>query len=90
MSIDTAEKRASVAWLLPTGPPTVTPNSAQDQEWRQEAGWGYSGILVAAFTASLGYMPDQIVQYRPDASVVEYRLDAGVVCYRQDAPRAEN
>ena len=24
----------------------VTPNSGKDQEWRQEVGWGYPGILA--------------------------------------------
>ena len=31
--------------------PTVTPNAGADQEWRQEAGWGYAGILAAAVVA---------------------------------------
>ncbi len=45
MAIDTAEKRKSISGV--GGPPLipgVTPNSDKDQEWRQEAGWGYSGI----------------------------------------------
>lgn len=45
--LDTAEKRMSAAsvgqiWLVPG----VTPNASKDQEWRQEAAWGYSGVLV--------------------------------------------
>lgn len=45
MAIDTAEKRKSTAaagcvWMAPG----VTPNSDKDQEWRQQSGWGYSGI----------------------------------------------
>ena len=28
--------------------PSVTPNAGKDQEWRQEVGYGYSGILVGA------------------------------------------
>ncbi len=47
MAIDNAEKRRSISgigWLMPG----VTPNSAKDQEWRQEAGWSYSGIAAAA------------------------------------------
>jgi len=47
MAIDTAEKRRSISGL-PFLTPGVTPNAGKDQEWRQEAGWGYSGILVAA------------------------------------------
>lgn len=50
MAIDTAEKRKSISGI--GGPPLipgVTPvGSAQDQEWRQEAGWSYSGILAGA------------------------------------------
>lgn len=47
MAIDTAERRKSVAGIH--GPWTgtgVTPNSGKDQEWRQEAGYGYPGILA--------------------------------------------
>lgn len=45
MAIDTAQKRRAVAGIL-TGvlPVAVTPNVAPDAAWRQEAGWGYSGI----------------------------------------------
>ena len=47
MAIDTAEKRRSVAgiayWLF-LG---VTPNVAKDAEWRQQSGWGYSGIAAS-------------------------------------------
>lgn len=50
MAVDTAEKRRSVGGL-PFLIPGVTPNSAQDQEWRQESGWGYSGILVGVPSA---------------------------------------
>ncbi len=49
MAIDNAEKRRSVAgigfWVVG---PAVTPNSSKDIEWRQQAGWGYSGISAAA------------------------------------------
>ena len=50
MAIDSAEKRKSVAgvgqgyWIGPG----VTPNSGQDQEWRQQVGYGYSGIAAAS------------------------------------------
>ncbi len=47
MAIDTAEKRRSAAgvgfWVVGPG---VTPNASQDAEWRQQAGWGYSGIAA--------------------------------------------
>ena len=49
MAIDSAEKRRSLVGIL-TGilPVGVTPNAAQDGQWRQEAGWGYPGITVGA------------------------------------------
>lgn len=56
MAIDTAEKRRSVAGIpfFPLGP-GVTPNASPDQEWRQQVGWGYSGILAAeAVVAVIG------------------------------------
>lgn len=49
MAIDTAEKRKSAgavagyAWIAPG----VTPNAAADLAWRQQAGWGYSGVNPA-------------------------------------------
>ena len=49
MAIDSAEKRRSAAgvgfWVFGPG---VTPNASKDAEWRQQAGWGYSGIAAAA------------------------------------------
>lgn len=47
MAIDNAEKRKSASGVpfLPLGP-AVTPNASQDQEWRQQSGWGYSGIAA--------------------------------------------
>jgi len=48
MAIDTAEKRRSAAAVLFPTLPGVTPNASKDQEWRQQAAWGYSGILVDA------------------------------------------
>jgi len=51
MAIDTAEKRRSAAgvafWVAGPG---VTPNVVHDLEWRQESGWGYSGIPTAGPT----------------------------------------
>lgn len=52
MAIDTAEKRKSIAGLhLYAGGPGVTNNATKDQEWRQEVGYLYSGILTQS-TAS--------------------------------------
>ena len=45
---DTREKRACAVSLTQSAPNTVTPNAAMDQEWRQESGWAYCGILVGA------------------------------------------
>lgn len=47
MAIDTAEKRKSISGIALIIP-GVTPNSSKDQEWRQESGWSYSGILAAS------------------------------------------
>jgi len=48
MPIDDAEKRRSAggAFVLPFFP-SVTSNAGKDQQWRQQAGWVYSGILAA-------------------------------------------
>ncbi len=46
MAIDTAEKRRSVAGItLGSG---VTPNVSKDIEWRQQAGWSYSGVAAGS------------------------------------------
>lgn len=50
MAIDSAEKRRSLSGIQVTLMPGVTPNASKDQEWRQEAGWFYSGIVVATIT----------------------------------------
>lgn len=46
MALDNREKRASVVSTNPGAPSSPTPLAAMDQEWRQAAGWAYSGILV--------------------------------------------
>jgi len=46
MAIDDAEKRRSAAHVGRPSVPGVTPNAAKDQEWRQQAGRSYSGILA--------------------------------------------
>lgn len=51
MAIDTAAKRRSVAGV-PFHPGLgVTPNASKDQAWRQQAAWGYSGILADTVVA---------------------------------------
>ncbi len=54
MAINNAEKRKSAAsagqvFMVPG----VTPNSAQDEEWRYQSGWGYSGNLIGAVGADI-------------------------------------
>jgi len=61
MAIDSAEKRRSVSGI--GGPPLipgVTPNSSKDQEWRQQAGWSYSGISVIAIIVSGCWVKGQV------------------------------
>lgn len=50
MAIDDAEKRKSASGIQATLIAGVTPNSSKDQEWRQQSGWGYSGIVTAAIS----------------------------------------
>ena len=51
--LDSAEKRKSSSGIhLYAVGPGVTNNAGQDQEWRQEAGYGYSSILAGAPTAA--------------------------------------
>ena len=53
MAIDTAEKRKSLSGIQHFLIAGVTPTAAKDQEWRQESGWGYPGILAATPSATL-------------------------------------
>lgn len=46
MAIDSAEKRRAVANIHHRVGPGITPNAAKDAEWRQQAGYGYSGIAA--------------------------------------------
>lgn len=53
MAIDTAEKRRAVANVsFYWAGPGVTPDATPGVEWRQEAGWGYSGIAPDSVTAT--------------------------------------
>jgi hypothetical protein len=62
LAIDTPEKRLSIGSLaLTISPALVTPNASPDQEWRQEVGWLYSGITIAA--------PDETTPVDDDADV---------------------
>lgn len=50
MAIDTREKRASIVGINYLSGPSPTPNVSKDQEWRQEVGYGYSGIAAGVIT----------------------------------------
>ena len=54
MAIDTREKRASLVGINYISGPSPTPNVAQDQEWRQEVGYSYSGILAGGAAVVVG------------------------------------
>jgi hypothetical protein len=54
VAIDSAEKRKSVAGITLLWGPGVTPNVAKDAEWRQQAGYGYSGISAGAVVVTVG------------------------------------
>ena len=53
MAIDSADKRRSASGVafLPLGP-GVTPDSTKPEAWRQQAGWGYSGIPTGPFVGT--------------------------------------
>ena len=51
MAIDSKEKRVSIAGIYRLAGPGVTPNASKDQEWRQEVGYSYSGILAGGAPA---------------------------------------
>ena len=49
MAIDSREKRQSIIAVSSYfSGPSVTPNASKDEEWRQEVGYGYSGIEAGA------------------------------------------
>ena len=48
MAIDNAEKRKSISGIhLYAAGPGVTNLAVEDQEWRQEVGYSYNGILAS-------------------------------------------
>lgn len=86
MAIDSPEKRKSISGLPHVVMiPGVTPNAAKDQEWRQESGWGYSGVLAAAppIPPVLGAAPSGfIVIGKENRSVTVSRENKSVVVTR--------
>lgn len=76
MALDTAEKRKSAAWLVTgLGASTVTPNASKDQEWRQQAAWGYSGI-AAAFLVFVVPAARRTVTVRDEDRFIDVALEA--------------
>ena len=72
MAIDSAEKRRSVAgipFFLGLG---VTPNASQDQEWRQQADWSYSGILADVPSVPVS-APAGVYRPRSGVASTDYR-----------------
>lgn len=69
MAIDTAERRkaaGAMSGFVYGLAPGVTPNAFTDQEWIQEAGWGYPGILVTSVTAQAGELNTTLRDYLND------------------------
>lgn len=61
MAIDTAAKRRNISGLVTAiSPVGVTPDSSKPLAWRQQAGWGYSGIPISAAAPAV---PAQTVWY---------------------------
>ncbi len=54
MAIDDAEKRKCASGVQVTLMPGVTNNASKDVEWRQQVGWGYSGIVPSSEVPSTG------------------------------------
>lgn len=82
MPIDTAEKRRNVSGLAfaPFGP-GVTPNASHDVEWRQQAGWGYSGIVPIG---SLGAASNPFIYSRLLKPVNPQIVDPGTGRMREE------
>ena len=70
MAIDSAEKRRSASKLLKFKP-GVTPNAAKDQEWRQQAGRSYSGILAGGVVAPTVFR--KMIDVHTRARIIEPR-----------------
>lgn len=51
MAIDSREKRQSISGVHLYIIPGITPTAGKDQEWRQESGFGYPGILAGGLAA---------------------------------------
>ncbi len=54
MAIDDAEKRKCASGVQVTLMPGVTNNASKDVEWRQQSGWGYSGIAPSGSIPTTG------------------------------------
>lgn len=75
MALNSRERRSSVVSLYPGAPPSVTPIATPDQEWRQEAGWAYSGILVGDVAAPPIFLGGEFFTSVPEAGSFEILHD---------------
>ena len=82
MAIDTAEKRKSVAGIgLPCYGPGVSVNVSHDLEWRQQVGYGYSGIatgtgLTVAQQMDWRFSPPDVARgRRPNVRTGQFSLE---------------
>lgn len=66
--LDTAEKRASAAWVIIPLMPGITVNADKDVQWRYQSAWTYSGLTAIAdvvgrryrgFTVNVGRLMNQ-------------------------------
>ena len=66
MAIDDAEKRKNVASIINAITiPGVTPNALKDEGWRQQSGWGYSGIPAVGPTPVAEFVGGSKLSPRP-------------------------
>ena len=80
MAIDTAEKRRSVSTIsLYAAGPGLTPNSSKDIEWRQQSGWGYSGIPANNSNATIN-----VVFFSRDNNIGFHDRSVNVQYYSRD------
>ena len=86
MAIDTAERRRSVSQVI-TGlfGPAVTPNASKDREWRQQAGWGYSGIdLATGSERRVASALESVNDFDVDTQKTEFIADISITGFAVD------
>lgn len=85
MAIDTADKRrSSTTALMPFYPASVSIDGSMSQADRQEAAWGYSGILAGAEAVVSGiYSAVEIeTSYSSEAVKTSYSAREKATSYR--------